>query len=559
MMSQPAEEKSQSLRRTIIGAIILASCIPLALVLWVVHVHLGAAFSTLTHENIQSIADRHSTRIDTFVEERLKSVSLVRHLLGDALFEPQVLSNALKDLQNIYGQSIVDMGLVNAQGLQEYYAGPLQLEQADYASSLWFEKVLQEKTPLYVSDVFLGLRNTPHFIVAFYLEYRGQPWILRATIDFGQFSQIVREIRVGTTGTACIINTAGEYQTAPLPSNADTQELTARAKQIFGPQWQKTPVRRTLDEGGYLYAMSLLKDRQWALVVRVARDDAFARVTETERALDIILALVSLAVLGGGVLISWRIMNRIDTLERERLALNEHLVQASKLSALGEMAAGIAHEINNPVAIMMEEAGWIEDLLMDMPKDGNTEEIESSVSKIRTQGARCRTITHKLLGFARKSDEPDQAVDVGTLLREMVALTNEKARNAGVSISVSIAQDLRPVVATPSVLQQIFLNLFNNAVDAMENSGGSLTVKATVDADAPVPMVLVAVADSGTGIPPKVLKRIFDPFFTTKAAGKGTGLGLSICYGIVQGLGGHIRIDSVEGEGTTFFVSLPTA
>lgn len=563
-MVHPNAGSSLSLRRTVITAIIIASFVPLVMVLWVIHVHLGAAVSALTDDSIQSIADRHSTRIDTFVEERCNSVDLLRATLGERLFNPFILQKALADLQAIYGESIVDMGLVNSKGEQVYYAGPLQLERADYAGAAWFQQVSGSRNAKFVSDVFLGLRKTPHFIVAFRLEHQGQPWILRATIDFAHFTRIVREIRVGETGTACIINKEGEYQTLPLevaPEQASDhlggQDLARKVEHIFGSSWGKDASHRTQDDGKYLYAVSLLKDRQWALVVRVSQDEAFAKVHETERALDIMLALVSLGVLCGGVLLSWRIMNRIDTLERERTALNEHLVEAGKLSALGEMAAGIAHEINNPVAIMMEEAGWIDDVLMDMPTDGNTEEIVASVSKIRTQGARCRAITHKLLGFARKSDDPDQLVDMGALLREMVALTNEKARNAGVSISVDIALGLEPVRATPSVLQQVFLNLFNNAVDAMEKNGGSLQVRATAGHS---PHSLhVAVADTGAGISPKVMKKIFDPFFTTKPAGKGTGLGLSICFNIVQGLGGHIRIDSEEGKGTTFHIVLPTA
>lgn len=594
-MLQPHVTTSRSLRRTIIMAIVSASFVPLVLVLWVVHVHLGATVANLTYENLQSLADRHSTRIDTFVEERSNSVALLWETLGERLFEPHALHKALADLQAIYGESIADMGLVNAAGQQVWYAGPLQLERADYSYAPWFQQVSKGRGTKYVSDVFLGLRKSPHFIVAFPILHKGEKWILRATVDFAHFSRIVRAIRVGETGTACIINIQGEYQTLPLERHATDasapqasqpplvpqtsqaaqsssfaqppltlqssqphgQELAAKVRGLFGKQWDKDPAYRIDSDNTYLYAISLLHDRQWALVVRVSQDEAFAKITETERALDIVLGLVSLAVLCGGALLSWRVMRRIDELEKERVALNEHLAEAGKLSALGEMAAGIAHEINNPVAIMMEEAGWVDDLLADMPKDGNTEEIGTSISKIRTQGARCKTITHKLLGFARKSDDPNQPVHMGALLREMVALSNEKARTAGVSISVDIAPNLEPVIATPSALQQVFLNLFNNAVDAMECTGGTLHVQATVGAEAH--SVLVSVADTGSGIPPKVLKRIFDPFFTTKAVGKGTGLGLSICFTIVQGLGGHIRVDSTEGQGTTMHITLPTS
>lgn len=556
-MSTSTEAKGIALRRAIIGAIVVASFLPMALVLWVVHSHLNVAFQAMAHENLQSIADRHSVRVNTFVEERLANIRLLAANGGAQLLDPVFLASYLGNLRHVYGDSIVDMGVVDAQGIQQVYAGALGLERADYSGADWLREFRAQGGSVYVSNVFLGLRKTPHFIVAVRTIIDDRPFILRATVDFARFSKVVGEIRVGGVGKACIINRQGQYQTPPLEDPYESgASLAALARRVFGENFGLRPSDRTLENGGNLYAMSLLKHNQWILVLRITCRAAYAAMEEAERALYITLALIGLAVLCGGLLLSWRLLDRINRLEQERIALNEHLVQAGKLSALGEMAAGIAHEINNPVAIMLEEAGWIEDVVGDMPKDGNTAEIVQSVGKIRSQGTRCRTITHKLLGFARKSDEPDQAVDVGELLHEMAALTDQKARNAGVSIAVSVEPGLPPVTATPSVLQQIFLNLFNNAVDAMEGrEGGSLRVHALREPDAD--SVRVSVSDTGMGIPPKVMARIFDPFFTTKPAGKGTGLGLSICYGIVQGLGGSITVESVEGQGTTFHVLLP--
>lgn len=559
-MATSLEEKHRSLRLFLTGAIVVASFAPLLLVLWVVNIHFNASFDSLTRESLQNFADRHSVRINTFVEERLASIQLLAATEGEDLLNPVRFSAALKNLQSVYGDSIVDMGLVDSEGRQQIYAGPLGLERADYASAHWFHEMRTSAATAYVSHVFLGLRQSPHFIVAVRCTLRGQPWILRATVDFARFAKVVEELRVGRAGKVCIINRQGEYQTPPSTGQENLgQPMAERARQIFGAGFAQDPTLRTLDDGQTLYAMSLLNNRQWILVLCIDKADAFALVTEADRTLYITLAFITLAVLLGGVFLAWRIIGHLERLERQRDALNEHIIQAGKLSALGEMAAGIAHEINNPVAIMMEEAGWIEDILDDMQKDGNTDEISQSVAKIRNQGTRCRSITHKLLGFARKSDEPDQAVNIGDLLREMVALTDQKARNAKVDISLHIEPGLPPVRATPSVLQQIILNLVNNAVDAMEaqpeKSGGQLSLRARLAADGH--RVHVAVQDNGPGIPPEIKARIFDPFFTTKPAGKGTGLGLSICYGIVQGLGGSISLDSVVGEGTTFHVLLP--
>lgn len=549
-------KKQPHLRRAITGAIVVASFLPMVVVLWVVNIHFNAAFDTLTRDNLQSIADRHSIRVKDFLEERLASIRLLAADNGPGLLDPQRFQRCLETLQTIYGDSIADMGLVDDNGVQQVYAGPLALERAQYADAPWFQELQSSGEDIYVSDVFLGLRKTPHFIVALRLKLKGRTWILRATVDFARFAGVVGEIRVGETGKVCIIDRKGHYQTPPLEDPFEEGiALLAKAQTLFGETFGQQPLSRTVDMGEHLYAMTLLKNRQWILVLRMADQDAYALATEADRTLYISLALVSLAVLGGGLLLSWRLMDYVERLERERAALNEHLVQAGKLSALGEMAAGIAHEINNPVAIMLEEAGWIEDVLDDMPKDGNTEEITQSVGKIRSQGTRCRAITHKLLGFARKSDEPDQDVDIGALLHEMLALTDQKARNARVELSIAVEPNLPPVRGTPSVLQQLILNLCNNAVDAMESTGGALHLAAALTPNRK--MVHIRVADTGPGIPREIRARIFDPFFTTKPVGKGTGLGLSICYGIVRGLGGSIEVESTVGKGTTFHILLP--
>lgn len=546
-----------SLRRTITGAIVVASFLPMAVVLWVVHIYFNAALDFLTRSNLQYTADRHAARVEAFVRERLDSIRLLAADNGPRLLDPRRFREGLARLQDIYGDSIVDMGLVDMDGVQQVYAGPLRLERAGYAEAPWFRELRAGKEDVYVSDVFLGLRKSPHFIVAQRLTLEGKPWILRATVDFASFSRVVGEYRVGATGRACIINRQGQYQTPPLADPPmEGEALAAKARAVFGEAFGLRPADRTFNDGRYLYIMTPLQLGRWILVLRIANSDAFASLAAADRTLYLSLGLISLAVLCGGLLLSWRLLDYAERLERERAALNDHLVQAGKLSALGEMAAGIAHEINNPVAIMLEEAGWIEDVLDDMPKDGNTEEIARSVGKIRGQGTRCRSITHKLLGFARKSNEPDQPVNIADMLREMAALTDQKARNARVNISVRLPPDLPAVRATPSVLQQLLLNLFNNAVDAMEDAGGELRVEA---AAMPEGMVHVRVADTGPGMSEDVRARIFDPFFTTKSVGKGTGLGLSICYGIVRGLGGSITVESALGGGTTFHVLLPAA
>jgi two-component system NtrC family sensor kinase len=233
--------------------------------------------------------------------------------------------------------------------------------------------------------------------------------------------------------------------------------------------------------------------------------------------------------------------------------MNEQIIEAGKLASVGELAAGIAHEINNPVAIMVEEAGWIEDLLEE---DGTCEdpaEVSRALKQIKNQGVRCKQITHKLLSFARKTDPELRKVQLNELIDEVVALSEQRVKYSNVKLKLNLAQHLPEVHVSPSEFEQVLLNLVNNALDAMTPDGGTLEITTRIDGG----HVVVDVADSGQGIPKANLARIFDPFFTTKPVGKGTGLGLSICYGIIKKMEGEISVNSAVGLGTTFHVRLP--
>jgi two-component system NtrC family sensor kinase len=235
--------------------------------------------------------------------------------------------------------------------------------------------------------------------------------------------------------------------------------------------------------------------------------------------------------------------------------MSQQIVETGKLASVGELAAGIAHEINNPVAIMVEEAGWIEDLLEDDDGDSSERltELRRALGQIKNQGSRCKQITHKLLSFARKTDARTEQVDLYELVDEMIALSEQRAKYSNVEIRSTLQTGLPTVHASSSELQQVLLNLINNALDAMEHTGGELEITVKyVQGD-----LWIFIADTGPGIPKANLERIFDPFFTTKPVGKGTGLGLSICYGIITKMGGEIDALSTVGKGTTFRIRIP--
>ena len=235
--------------------------------------------------------------------------------------------------------------------------------------------------------------------------------------------------------------------------------------------------------------------------------------------------------------------NMLDTLQ----ATQDQLIHRENLASLGQLAAGVAHELNNPLATVLLYADI---LLRELPSDDpRRAELEIIVRETN----RCKTTVASLLDFARQHQVQAQEIDLNALLENIIAIERQHDTYRQVSVHLDLQDDLPLIQADPTQLRAVFINLLSNAAEAMP-AGGAVTVKTI---PGPAGMVTITIADTGEGIAPENLSKLYTPFFTTKPVGQGTGLGLAISYGIVKMHRGQILVESQVGQGTTFTIRLP--
>jgi PAS domain S-box-containing protein len=229
----------------------------------------------------------------------------------------------------------------------------------------------------------------------------------------------------------------------------------------------------------------------------------------------------------------------------ERKEMERQIIQSEKLASIGKLAAGVAHEINNPLA----NIALYSHMLLKKTK---SDEEKQKLKVIVTQAERATNIVRNLLDFSRQREPEITEVDVNALLSETLSIMEHQLRRSGISLVKNLNAEVPEILADPGQLQQVFFNIITNAIEAM-GDGGTLTVSTDCQGD----IVEVRISDTGSGIAKEHLGRIFDPFFTTKEVGKGTGLGLSVSLGIIERHRGSIEVDSEIGKGATFIIKLP--
>ncbi|MEW6441976.1 MAG: ATP-binding protein [bacterium] len=554
---------SEVFRRTrnmILRQALLAPLVVVLLVCGTLVYHFAVNLRYQVAAKLVRIVDGHRRIIEQFLDERTADLQYVAASWRfEDLAEEGLVERTLEKLQQ-GSQAFLDLGIIDEQGNHVAYAGPYEnLKSKNYAQATWFQEVRQK--PVYISDVFLGFRNIPHFVIAVRQESRGRTWILRATIDTLFFNDLVESIRVGKTGEAFLINQEGVFET-PRRSGGELMEVDPdHALYRSEPREILSFSGKDRSGGRYLYATGRLRQTGWLLVVRQEAAEAYTPLIRA------VLIAVAVIVLGGGVVVfigfvlASGLANKLRIADLEKREMGSQLIMAGRLAELGEMSAGVAHEINNPLQVMKSEYTLICEILQDSatrneaPNPDDLAQVRDSADQINLQIDRCKQITQGLLKFARKAEATLQPIELPVFLHEVVAMVEHRALLENVRIVEKNDQGLPALNTDPGQLQQVFLNLLNNALYAVRGRpDAQIRVTAAGGQDG---QVTVSIADNGCGIPQENLEKIFMPFFTTKPVGQGTGLGLSTCYGIVERLGGRITVSSELNAGSVFTVHLP--
>lgn len=506
-------------------------------------------FNNLEHESqilrLKAIAENQANILDLFLKERVVNL---RNLIDNPNLQiPPSNENMdyyLRELQ-LDSDAFIDVGFFDTNGVQIAYAGPLGLlKKKNYSEEPWYINLLNLDKRHIFTDIYLGFRQNPHLTIAVKRLKDKQFMVMKSSLDpkkiyeFMTSSEQARDVHIS------IINRTGHYQ---LVSSDEGKVLGSSP---FLPDFTSKLDIREANYGKehITYAYARLDEVDWAVIVR-KRNSANEFWNMKSGLMYISTALLLLLFF-----IIYSRSTKIAQMEIEKNITRSQLEHASKLASVGELAGGIAHEINNPLAIVASEVGLIKDIMApEFGLEPSYENIEPHLQNIYEAAFRCRDVTRKLLSFVRQDDIELKLHNINDIINDLVEGFFERTLSvSNISINLNLQKDLPGITTDGNQLRQVILNIINNAVDAIIPPGEIIISTSCEDE-----LITIAITDTGKGIREEDIDKIFMPFFTTKEVGKGTGLGLSVSYGIIKNLGGNIEVESIYKKGTTFKVKLP--
>ncbi|MCU0693444.1 MAG: ATP-binding protein, partial [Polyangiaceae bacterium] len=464
------------------------------------------------HAHLMVLAEQQANTLDLFLRERLVNLA---NLIDDLEFAHKsssrsYLQEALQELRQT-SPAFVDLGVVDGQGNLAAYVGPVDFKApVNYAREAWFLRLAGDQNVSVITDMYQGLRGQPHFTIAVKRTSAAGVRVVRSALSPERLLEYIQSLEGAQEVNTLVVNADGVYQLVTR-----TLAISPERAPVLPPRTpQRGPLHVPGGAGAEMWAYAWMRETPWALVVHERKGSGTHALLERQ---NWVLFITVLFFIGMGVMILIRarqIAGQQIEVEQHEAELSGQLAQAVKLASVGELAAGIAHEINNPLAIIAEEVGFLKDCMNPEFGDGKPpHDLPEHLDIMHDAVFRCRDITRKLLTFVRQTDIKIEPHRVETVLDEVISgMLAKELLLSNVEIVKQFDSDERVIVTDRNQLVQVFLNLIKNAVDAMP-SGGTLTVRTEHRATD----VVVVVQDTGVGMTPDQMKRVFMPFFTTKA------------------------------------------
>jgi two-component system NtrC family sensor kinase len=542
------ERKKQyytTITRRLLIAFFCLSILPIVSFAWIMKDSVEETNIIKLQELTTSTIEHRTEVISQFLEDKINLLSLLVSIYPqDYLFNLQNVEKLFLAMNS--GGDIVDLQVIDVSGNQHGYVGPYRdkIKGKTYSNAPWFMETLI--SGVHVSDVFTGYRDTPHFVVA--VTDPLKTYVLRATINSSMFNSLLHSAQLGPNGDAFIVNRAGLMQT---PGLLNRPELSEIEKQLISFD----NITSSIVTEDNIYVTRWIDKGHWLLVLKANIGDSLGYYLRLRDRIILIVIVISVISMSAATFTSFSLSRNFEHSDKEYAVLSLQFAQVEKMATVGRLAAGIAHEINNPLQMITNQAGWIGELLPDEDPTQlkNLEEYNRAVEQIKHHVKRAGTITHRLLGFSRKMATQQESVKINDLIEETISFVEREAGYNNISIVRNLEEKLPATMTDGPQLQQVFLNLINNAIDAV-GQNGEIQIHTKLSKKN---KLVVEFADSGRGIPPENIKHLFDPFFTTKDPGKGTGLGLYISYDIIQKLGGTITAGNQNSGGAVFTIVLP--
>lgn len=548
-VDESSADRYRTLRRNLIILMAVVTLVPLVLMAAINYYEYRKVLRQELANPLRNLVNKTKHSFELFIAERKSAVSFIARAYGyQELADPQRLNHIYRVVKQEFS-GFVDLGLINARGVQVNYVGPYDLKDKDYSDQTWFHEVSVRGT--YVSDVFLGYRRFPHVVIAVeQTNLEGDRWILRATIDTQRFNELIASMGLEADSDAFLINWDGIFQT---PSRFYGGVLEKCPLPTLPISYQANVTTAVDPSGRHVFmAYAHFVHPNFILVAVKPQADVLRAWTTLKSELVVLFVAGTTLIFLVVYWLTGVVVRKVREADERREAAYQDMQHHHKLSSIGRLAAGVAHEINNPLAIINEKAGLMRDLLQRVPDFPYREKFELLITAIINSVDRCRNITHRLLGFARRMDVQIEVLDVNEVIQEVLGFLEKEALYRNIDLRLNLAPNLAKIASDRGQLQQVFLNILNNAFAAVPD-GGRVSVTTWESDDE---RIGVSIQDNGQGMSPETLQHIFEPFFTTKK-GSGTGLGLPITYGIVKKLGGCIEVQSEENRGSTFIVYLP--